>query len=200
MSLRAKLISFTTIIARIAASVSLIVSLVIMRNSMKEQFFNSIPSMLSNISIDLQADLSLGYSRAEAWANNPLVIGWLEKGEPEGDEKEVVMRRLHEFANEKSVIAAFVSSAGTNNHYITNEAKEVVQSKLRKSDPKDIWFFSSLGLQESITFFINPSKETGVTALWINAKLFGKKGCLGIGGVGLNLDSTIENMKKSDPF
>ena len=85
MSLRAKLISFTTIIAGVAAAVSLIVSIAVMRSSMEEQFLKSVPSMLSNISIDLQADLSLGYSRAEAWANNPLVIGWLENGEPEGD-------------------------------------------------------------------------------------------------------------------
>ena len=199
MSLRAKLITFTTIIAGVATVVSLVVSIMLMRGSMEEQFLKSIPSVLSNISIDLQADLSLGYSRAEAWANNPLVISWLENGEPEGDEKEVVMKRLHEFASEKSVIAAFVSSAGTNNHYITNTEKKVVSSKLNKGDPNDVWFFSSLALQDNITFFINPSKETGVTGLWINAKLLGKKGCLGIGGVGLNLDDTIENMKKATP-
>jgi len=200
MSLRAKLISFTTLIAGVATAVSLIVSIVLMRATMEEQFLNSIPSILSNISIDLQADLSLGYSRAEAWANNPLVIQWLEDGEPEGDEKEVVMKRVREFAHEKSVISAWVSSASTNNHYMTNQAKEVAYSRLSQTDPRDSWFFSSLMLREPITFNINPNKETGVTGLWINAKFFDKNGkCLGIGGVGLNLDATIENMKKSVP-
>ena len=200
MSLRAKLIFFTTLIAGIATSVSLVVSIMLMRSSMEEQFLKSIPSILSNISIDLQADLSLGYSRADAWANNPLVIGWLEDGEPEGDEKEVVMKRLREFASEKSVISAWVSSSVTNNHYMTNQAKEVAYSKLSRTDSRDSWFFSSLQLKDPITFNINPNKETGVTGLWINAKFFGKDNkCLGIGGVGLNLDTTIESMKKSVP-
>ncbi len=200
MSLRAKLIFFTTLIAGIATSVSLVVSIVLMRSSIEEQFLKSIPSMLSNISIDLQADLSLGYSRADAWANNPLVIGWLEDGEPEGDEKEVVMKRLRDFASEKSVISPWVSSSVTNNHYMTNQAKEVAYSKLSRTDSRDSWFFSSLQLKDPITFNINPNKETGVTGLWINAKFFGKDNkCLGIGGVGLNLDTTIESMKKAVP-
>jgi len=199
MSLRAKLISFTTIIAGTAAAVSLVVSIVLMRASMEEQFYRSIPAILSNISIDLQADLSLGYSRADAWANNQLVKKWLENGEREGEEKEIVMRRLREFASEKSVIAAFVSSADTHHHYMTNTNKEVVPSRLSESDERDAWFFTSIKLQDDITFFINPSKETGVTGLWINAKMKSKDKLLGIAGVGLNLDSTIENMKKATP-
>ena len=199
MSLRAKLISFTTIIAGVAATVSLAVSMALMRASMEEQFYNSIPAILSNISIDLQADLSLGYSRADAWANNPMVKKWLEDGEQEGEGKEAVMRRLREFALEKSVIASFISSANTHNHYMTNTSKEVVPSHLSESDERDTWFFTSIKLQDDITFFINPSKETGVTGLWINAKMKGKNGLLGIAGVGLNLDSTIEDMKKATP-
>ena len=200
MSLRAKLISFTTIIAGIAASVSLIVSLVLMRSSMEEQFYRSIPNVLSTISIDLQSDLLLGYSRSEAWANSSTLKGWLENGEHEGEEKDAVMKRLREFANEKSVVAVFVSSAGTNTHYITNQAKEVVNSKLNKTDSRDAWFFSSLNLKETATFDINASKETGATCLWINAKMFGNNDkILGIAGMGLNLEDTIENMKKASP-
>ena len=199
MSLRAKLISFTTIIAGVATAVSLSVAIVLMRESMEEQFYNSVPGILSNISIDLQADLQLGYSRAEAWATNPLAISWLEAGEPDGNEKSIVMKRLKEFASEKSVIAAWVSSAITNAHYMTNASKEIVPSYLNKSDARDSWFFNSLTLQDNITFNINPSKETGVTGLWINAKMLGKNKVLGIAGVGLNLDSTIEVMKKAIP-
>ncbi len=199
MSLRAKLISFTTLIAGIAAAVSLTVSMVLMRDSMEEQFYKEIPGILSNISIDLQSDLFLGYSRAEAWSTNQLMLSWLKDGEPEGEEKEAVMRRLKEFASESSVIAAWVSSSSTKNHYMTNANKEVAFSVLSESDSRDAWFFNSLKLSDNVTFNINPSKETGITGLWINAKALDGSKVLGITGVGLNLSNTIENMKKAIP-
>ncbi|MGP1521585.1 MAG: methyl-accepting chemotaxis protein [Treponema sp.] len=199
MSLRAKLVLFTTLIAGIAATVSLTVSMVLIRDSMKEQFYKGITGILSNISIDLQSDLSLGYSRAEAWGTNQLMLSWLKNGEPEGEEKEAVMKRLKEFASEPSVIAAWVSSSNTKDHYMTNADKEVAFSVLSESDARDSWFFNSLKLSDSITFNINPSKETGVTGLWINAKAFYGNKILGITGVGLNLTNTIESMKKATP-
>ena len=199
MSLRAKLISFTTLIAGIAAAVSLTVSMVLMRDSMEEQFYKEIPGILSNISIDLQSDLFLGYSRAEAWSTNQLMLSWLKDGEPEGEEKEAVMKRLKEFASESSVIAAWVSSSSTKNHYMTNANKEVAFSVLSESDSRDAWFFNSLKLSDNVTFNINPSKETGITGLWINAKALDGSKVLGITGVGLNLNNTIENMKKAIP-
>ncbi len=199
MSLRTTLISFATIIAGVSAAMSLVVSMFAMRGKMEEQFYSSIPSMLSNIAIDLQADLSLGYSRAESWATNPLLLKWLENGEMEGEDKEVVMERLRELAQEKSVIAAWISSSATSDHYMTNAQKEIVPSFLSRTDSRDSWFFNALNLSDQITFHINPSKETGVTGLWINAKMISKGKTLGISGVGLNLDSTIEEMKKAIP-
>ena len=199
MSLRVKLITFTTLIAGIAATVSLTVSMILMRDSMEEQFYKSISGILSDISIDLQSDLSLGYSRAEAWSNNQLMLAWLKNGEQEGEEKDAVMKRLKEFASENSVIAAWVSSSRTKSHYMTNSNKEIAFSKLNESDTRDSWFFSSLKLPDNITLNINPSKETGVTGLWINAKVLDGSKVLGITGVGLNLDNTIESMKKAVP-
>lgn len=156
MSLRAKLVLFTTLIAGIVATVSLTVSMVLIRDSTKEQFYKGITGILSNISIDLQSDLSLGYSRAEAWSTNQLMLSWLKNGEPEGEEKEAVMKRLKEFASEPSVIAAWVSSSNTKDHYMTNADKEVAFSVLSESDSRDSWFFNSLKLSDSITFNINP--------------------------------------------
>ena len=199
MSLRVKLITFTTLIAGIAATVSLTVSMILMRDSMEEQFYKSISGILSDISIDLQSDLSLGYSRAEAWSNNQLMLAWLKNGEQEGEEKDAVMKRLKEFASENSVIAAWVSSSRTKSHYMTNSNKEIAFSMLNESDTRDSWFFSSLKLSDNITLNINPSKETGVTGLWINAKVLDDNKVLGITGVGLNLDNTIESMKKAVP-
>ena len=199
MSLRVKLITFTTLIAGIAATVSLTVSMILMRDSMEEQFYKSISGILSDISIDLQSDLSLGYSRAEAWSNNQLMLAWLKNGEQEGEEKDAVMKRLKEFASENSVIAAWVSSSRTKSHYMTNSNKEIAFSMLNESDTRDSWFFNSLKLPDNITLNINPSKETGVTGLWINAKVLDGSKVLGITGVGLNLDNTIESMKKAVP-
>ena len=199
MSLRVKLITFTTLIAGIAATVSLTVSMILMRDSMEEQFYKSISGILSDISIDLQSDLSLGYSRAEAWSNNQLMLAWLKNGEQEGEEKDAVMKRLKEFASENSVIAAWVSSSKTKSHYMTNSNKEIAFSMLNESDTRDSWFFNSLKLPDNITLNINPSKETGVTGLWINAKVLDGSKVLGITGVGLNLDNTIESMKKAVP-
>ena len=45
MSLRVKLITFTTLIAGIAATVSLTVSMILMRDSMEEQFYKEIAFM-----------------------------------------------------------------------------------------------------------------------------------------------------------
>ena len=199
MSLRVKLITFTTLIAGIAATVSLTVSMILMRDSMEEQFYKSISGILSDISIDLQSDLSLGYSRAEAWSNNQFMLAWLKNGEQEGEEKDAVMKRLKEFASENSVIAAWVSSSKTKSHYMTNSNKEIAFSMLNESDTRDSWFFNSLKLPDNITLNINPSKETGVTGLWINAKVLDGSKVLGITGVGLNLDNTIESMKKAVP-
>ena len=199
MSLRLKLILFTILISTLAASVSLTVSMFLMRNSMEKQFYGSVAGILSDVSIDLQSDLSLGYSRAEAWSNNSYVFSWLKNGENEGEEKDIVMKRLREFASETSVIAAWVSSSRTRNHYMTNADREIAFSQLSEADARDSWFFNSLKLSDDITLNINPSKETGVTGLWINAKVIDNGKVLGITGVGLNLDNTIESIKKASP-
>ena len=199
MSLRLKLILFTILISTLAASVSLTVSMFLMRNSMEKRFYGSVAGILSDVSIDLQSDLSLGYSRAEAWSNNSYVFSWLKNGENEGEEKDIVMKRLREFASETSVIAAWVSSSRTRNHYMTNANREIAFSQLSEADARDSWFFNSLKLSDDITLNINPSKETGVTGLWINAKVIDNGKVLGITGVGLNLDNTIESIKKASP-
>ncbi|MGP1454163.1 MAG: methyl-accepting chemotaxis protein [Treponema sp.] len=196
MSIRSILIFFSSIILASAITIVLGVSIVSVRRNMERQFYRTSDAILADGLIDLQSDLLSGYSRAEAWEKSQLVIDWLAHGEPEDGEKAAIMRRLVELASEENIIASWVSSIDTLNYYITDTHKKVAFTKLKESDPADQWFFKTLKLDDDITFNINPSKETGVTGLWINAKTFDANNkLLGIVGIGLDLDKAIQKMR-----
>nr|WP_314991944.1 methyl-accepting chemotaxis protein [uncultured Treponema sp.] len=200
MSLRFKLTLTMIMTVTVAVGVALGLSIFSVRQLVERQFYKRVPGILASASIDLQSDLLFGYSRSEAWMQNPEVISWLNSGEPEGETKDSIMRRLEEFAAEDNIIASWVSSAATYNHYMTDAHRKVQYSRLMESEPADEWFFKTLKLTEQITFHINKNKETDVTGLWINAQVRNAQSkILAIVGVGLDLDTAVETMKKAVP-
>ena len=200
MSLRFKLTLTMILTVTVAVGVALGLSIFSVRQLVERQFYKRVPGILALAGIDLQSDLLFGYSRSEALANNPAVINWLNNGEQEGETKDAIMRRLEEFAEEEHIIASWVSSAASYNHYMTDVHKKVQYSRLTESEPADEWFFKTLKLTEKITFNINKSKETGVTGLWINAQVHNAQSkLLAIVGIGLDLDLAVETMKKAVP-
>ena len=200
MSLRSKLTLMMIMTVTVAVGVALGLSIFSVRQLVQRQFYKRVPGILTSASIDLQSDLLFGYSRSEALANNPVIINWLSNGEPEGSTKDAIMHRLEEFAEEEHIIASWVSSAVTHNHYMTDTHQKVQYSRLMETEPADDWFFKTLKLTEKITFNINKSKETGVTGLWINAQVHNAQSkLLAIVGIGLDLDLAVETMKKAVP-
>ena len=72
--------------------------------------------------------------------------------------------------------------------------------KLSSKNDSDTWFYTTLELKDPITFFINKNKETGLTALWINAQVFGtQKQIIGVAGVGLGLETSVTGLKQAVP-
>ena len=200
MTLRSSLISFSVSLVGAAVVIALGFSLVSMRLNFENQFYKSTDGILTNASIDLQSDLLFGFARSDAWATNPVVSDWLSDGEPEGDRLNIVMNRLAELSREENVIMTWIASAATENYYFTDSNHNTKLSKVSRSEPADAWFYNSLTLNERITFNINPSKETGVTGLWINAKVVDSKGkSLAIVGLGLDLDKAIANVRNMVP-
>ena len=200
MTLRSSLISFSVSLVGAAVVIALGFSLVSMRLNFENQFYKSTDGILTNASIDLQSDLLFGFARSDAWATNPVVSDWLSDGEPEGDRLNIVMNRLAELSREENVIMTWIASAATENYYFTDSNHNTKLSKVSRSEPADAWFYNSLTLNERITFNINPSKETGVTGLWINAKVIDSKGkSLAIVGLGLDLDKAIANVRNMVP-
>ncbi len=200
MTLRSSLISFSVSLVGAAVVIALGFSLVSMRLNFENQFYKSTDGILTNASIDLQSDLLFGFARSDAWATNPVVSDWLSDGEPGGDRQNIVMNRLAELSREENVIMTWIASAATENYYFTDSNHNTKLSKVSRSEPADAWFYNSLTLNERITFNINPSKETGVTGLWINAKVIDSKGkSLAIVGLGLDLDKAIANIRNMVP-
>ena len=200
MTFRSSLISFSVSLVGAAVVIALGFSLVSMRLNFENQFYKSTDGILTNASIDLQSDLLFGFARSDAWATNPVVSDWLSDGEPGGDRLNIVMNRLAELSREENVIMTWIASAATENYYFTDSNHNTKLSKVSRSEPADAWFYNSLTLNERITFNINPSKETGVTGLWINAKVIDSKGkSLAIVGLGLDLDKAIANVRNMVP-
>ncbi len=200
MTLRSTMTSFAVTLVGVAVLTALGFSLISMRSNIENQFYKNTDAILANASIDLQSDLLFGYARSDAWATNPLVAEWLLAGEPEGDDKQIVMNRLVELSKEENVIAAWVTSALSESHYMTGANHAIQFSRLMRSVPADSWFYNSLNISDRISFNINPSKETGITGLWINAKVLDTGGkTLAIAGIGLNLDKAVEKVKSLAP-
>ncbi|MEL3900741.1 MAG: hypothetical protein P1P67_09535 [Treponema phagedenis] len=144
MTLRSKIVISTILISVLSVAIALAITIVFVQKKMTKQFYESVSGILTNSSIDLQSDLSVGYSRAESWANNDLLIRWLLNGEKEGEEKDELFKRLVEFGTEDNTILAWISSTLTNNYIFTDKNRKVEVSHLLKSEPKDSWFFKSL--------------------------------------------------------
>lgn len=200
MTLRTKLTLFTVTAVIISVTIALGFSIFSVRKHFESQFYKSTDGILNSASIDLQSDLLFGYSRSESWAHNPMVIDWLNDGAPDNDDKEAIMKRLKEFAAEEHIIASWVSSVDTQDYYITDAQHNIQYSRLKENEPSDAWFFKTIKLKDKITFNINKSKETGITALWINAHVHNVNNrLLGVVGVGLNLEVSVAQLKSVVP-
>ncbi|MGP1577668.1 MAG: methyl-accepting chemotaxis protein [Treponema sp.] len=200
MSLRLKLTLVVITLVASSTTLALTTALISMQKINEEQFFQRTNDILANGVIDIQSDLLFGYSRAEAWGRNTLVMEWLNAGEPENEQKEAVMNRLAELGLEKNVIMSWVASVATDKYYTTDVNKNITVRQLSKNDPIDDWFYHTQSLKEEITFNINLSKETGVTGLWINVQVRNsKQQVLGIVGCGLNLDAAVQKMRSVVP-
>ena len=200
MSLRSTLTAFAVALVGSAVFIALGVSVFTMRQNFENQFYKNTDAILANGAIDLQSTLLTGYSKASAWASNQIVRDWIFKGEPDNEQKKLIMDRLVEFSNEENFIMAWVSSTETKNYYTVGMSHKIQLTHLQENDLSDSWFFKTLKLKDNVTFNINPSKETGITGLWINAKIIGQNNkVLGIAGIGLNLDEAVEKMSASVP-
>jgi len=184
----------------VTASLSLTFMVLSVRRKFEQRFYEDSKAMLDSAAINLKTDFTKGFSAAQFWSENHNLISWVEQGQPEGNLKADVMRDFQKLASTENIISVFIAGAIAEANYQSDANKTVKVGKLSANNDSDTWFYTTLQLKDPITFFINKNKETGLTALWINAQVFdAKKQIIGVAGVGLSLETSITNLKQAVP-
>ena len=184
----------------VTASLSLTFMILSVRRKFKQRFYEDSKAMLDSAAINLKTDFIKGFSIAQFWSENHNLISWVEQGQPEGNLKTDVMRDFQKLASKDNIISVFIAGAIAEANYQSDANRAVKVGKLNAKNDSDTWFYTTLQLKDPITFFINKNKETGLTALWINAQVFNaQKQIIGVAGVGLSLDTSIKSLKQAVP-
>ena len=200
MSIRFKLTLFMIITLLVTASLSLTFMVLSVRRKFEQRFYEDSKAMLDSAAINLKTDFIKGFSIAQFWSENHNLISWVEQGQPEGNLKTDVMRDFQKLASKDNIISVFIAGAIAEANYQSDANRAVKVGKLNAKNDSDTWFYTTLQLKDPITFFINKNKETGLTALWINAQVFNaQKQIIGVAGVGLSLDTSIKSLKQAVP-
>lgn len=200
MSIRFKLSLFMIITVLVTATLSLTFMVLSVRRKFEQRFYESTKAILNSAAINLKTDFIRGFSAAQYWSENNNLINWVEQGQPEGALKAEVMRDFQSLASQENIISVFVAGAKAEANYQSDANKAVKVGKLSSKNDSDTWFYTTLQLKDPITFFINKNKETGLTALWINAQIFGtQKQIIGVAGVGLGLETSVTGLKQAVP-
>ena len=200
MSIRFKLTLFMIITLLVTASLSLTFMVLSVRRKFEQRFYEDSKAMLDSAAINLKTDFIKGFSIAQFWSENHNLISWVEQGQPEGNLKIDVMRDFQKLASKDNIISVFIAGAIAEANYQSDANRAVKVGKLNAKNDSDTWFYTTLQLKDPITFFINKNKETGLTALWINAQVFNaQKQIIGVAGVGLSLDTSIKSLKQAVP-
>ena len=184
----------------VTASLSLTFMVLSVRRKFEQRFYEDSKAMLDSAAINLKTDFIKGFSIAQFWSENHNLISWVEQGQPEGNLKIDVMRDFQKLASKDNIISVFIAGAIAEANYQSDANRAVKVGKLNAKNDSDTWFYTTLQLKDPITFFINKNKETGLTALWINAQVFNaQKQIIGVAGVGLSLDTSIKSLKQAVP-
>lgn len=110
------------------------------------------------------------------------------------------MQDFHNLTSKDHIISVFIAGARAEANYQSDANRVVKVGKLSAKNASDTWFYTTLQRKAPVTFFINQNKETGLTALWINAQVFNaQKQIIGIAGVGLSLETSITSLKQAAP-
>ena len=200
MSIRSKLTLFMMITVLVTASLSLTFMVLSVRRKFEQRFYEDSKAMLDSAAIDLKTDFIRGFSAAQYWSENRNLIDWVEQGQPEGNLKTDVMQDFHNLTSKDHIISVFIAGARAEANYQSDANRVVKVGKLSAKNDSDTWFYTTLQRKDPVTFFINKNKETGLTALWINAQVFNaQKQIIGIAGVGLSLETSITSLKQAAP-
>ncbi len=200
MSLRRAITTFMVSVVTAAVAVSLLLSTIATRQRIEAQFYDNANNILANAAIDLQSNLQWGYSRAESWASNDLLIQWMNNKETNKTDGTQIMSRLVELSSEKNLVTAFIANGVTNNYYKVDKDKSIIYRKMEDGKKSFSWFFKVIKYKDDITLYIDFDKKTGSTDLWIDARVFNKeKKAIGIVGICLNLDNALNIIRGAVP-
>lgn len=125
-------------------------------------------------------------------ANDPVLIKWIEKGEPYDTLKEDVFKKIKQIANDYQYSNSFVVSAVTNNYW-THDS--LLLNHMSKTNPDDSWFFATLASEKKINVIFDYNEKLNDTYVFVNALVGKLEKPIAVTGVGLSLKETNEDIK-----
>ncbi|MGC5326111.1 SpoIIE family protein phosphatase [Brevibacillus sp. SYSU BS000544] len=125
-------------------------------------------------------------------ANDPVLIKWIEKGEPYDTLKEDVFKKIKQIANDYQYSNSFVVSAVTNNYW-THDS--LLLNHMSKTNPDDSWFFETLASEKKISVIFDYNEKLNDTYVFVNALVGKLEKPIAVTGVGLSLKETNEDFK-----
>lgn len=200
MKIRTSVNLFLTLTLVIVVCGALTSTLYYTRSFIENLFYKNVQYILDASFSELQSDLESGLTLSKNFASQDNLIRWFESYEEEGIDGEDVKALMLKLANEEKFTTCFAASGLTGSYYTVDKNKNVVRDQLSETEPADSWFYGLLKEKESIFYNVDYNKTLGTTNFWFDCKIFNNRGkILGFAGLSVNLDNTIEKLKKSVP-
>jgi methyl-accepting chemotaxis protein len=184
LRLGTKIALFVAIALLVSLAVTLTVTALGIRQFIEQRVVESeLPKALGEIEQSLLKDILIPITVSEQLANNVFIKQWLLAGEPAAGRAEVT-QQLARVKATSGADAVFFVSESSGNYYVETGLNRT----LARTNPQDQWFYSFLASGQDYSLDIdNDEASNNELVLFINYRVTGPKGDLGVAGIGLKL-------------
>ncbi len=200
MKIRIKVNLFIVSTLTIVVFVALFLVVMNVRDFFETKFYDDLSFIAEGSCIEIQSNLTSGYTVSKNLADESYLKRWLAEGEVDNTNGKDLKKRMRTLSAIEGFGYCFVASKSTNTYYISEKGSEISLDKLSPNEEADLWFYTLLSLPDPMFYNVDYNKKLNSTNFWFDVKIFDKNNePIGLAGVAMSLDNALESIKKSVP-
>ncbi|MCP4161812.1 MAG: methyl-accepting chemotaxis protein [Deltaproteobacteria bacterium] len=190
LSIKAKILLSVSFFVIVLMSISVIISSKISFNVIFERITKKeAPASVNYIAEKFDKKMKNSLGIAHLVADNPFLIDWIGKGEPD-EGKELAISFFKE-AKKNDLDFVFLISAKSNRYYTSKGYFKTVSP----DNPRDGWFYGTLKSGKKLDININIAEDSKQVMAYINILVGSVENPVGVAGAGLNLTSLSKQLR-----
>jgi|GEM_PF-1940866 len=152
-----------------------------------------LPRYVNAAKVDVQTEIGRAWTTSNVLAEDPLLLAWFTRGEPEGL-RELALTRIDNLVSKNGFYTVFAVNRKTRHYWA--EGPKLLET-VDPEDPDDSWFFDAISSGVPASLNIDSNKQLGQTFAFVNVLMGDPGNPAGIAGVGISLGALEKEFRES---